>query len=182
MAKIDKEYVLRMEGMMAACDIVRKGGLEALEKDIKYRGITQSPATISTSRMGELFAYIGNNVYCNVLTIAGIVLHEKFGFGKKRLHDFALAFKQSTQNTMDIDYIGEHYVSLEDYGNFLKDELGMDINIATISMCQELADGQDPNIGRVKLDRVIEELKIGKFNVAASYLEKRFGGLYVSKK
>ena len=42
MAKVNKEYEARMQGMIYACNLAEKEGLEALKNDIKMRGITKA--------------------------------------------------------------------------------------------------------------------------------------------
>lgn len=177
MGKIDKEYRLRMEGMIAACAIAERDGIQALKKDIQHRGILKAPITITDAQIEEFFGMISSNIYHNTLTIAAMVLHDKYGFGSKRLNDFATYFANYTKSSMDLDYLGEHYVTLEDYAIYLREELGVDINVAKVSLCQELADKQDPNIGRIKLDRAVEILREKRFMAAASYLQNRCGGV-----
>ena len=43
MAKMDKEYEARMQGMLYAANIVKEHDLEYLEKEIKRRGVIKSP-------------------------------------------------------------------------------------------------------------------------------------------
>ncbi|MFI3171420.1 MAG: hypothetical protein R3Y58_03475 [Eubacteriales bacterium] len=177
MGKIDKEYKLRMEGMIAACAIAERDGVDALKKDIQHRGIVKAPITIPEAKIKEFFETISGNVYYNTLTIAAIVLHDKYKFGSKRLKDFAEYFATYTKSSMDLDYLGEHYVTLDDYAIYLRDELGVDVDVAKVSMCQEIADSHDPNIGRIRLDKAVDILRERKFMAAASYLQNKCGGV-----
>ncbi len=183
LGKINKEYRLRMEGMIAACAIAERDGVDALKKDIQHRGIVKAPITITDAQIQEFFGMISSNVYHNTLTIAAMVLHDKYKFGSKRLNDFATYFANYTKSSMDLDYLGEHYVTLEDYAIYLREELGVDVNVAKVSLCQELADSQDDNVGRIRLDKAVEILRERRFMAAASYLQNKCGGVtYVEKR
>lgn len=42
-------------------------------------------------------------------------LHDTFGFGQKRLQQFMTEFDKATSDLMNLDYMGEHYVTLAGY-------------------------------------------------------------------
>ena len=58
-----------------------------------------------------------------------MALNTAFGFGKKRFARLKEAFDKHTRDVMDFDYLGNHYVSLEDYANYLNKKYGCDIDV-----------------------------------------------------
>ena len=46
MGKINKEFQLRMQGILHAREVVAKDGLEGLDKEIKMRGFMQAPLVL----------------------------------------------------------------------------------------------------------------------------------------
>ena len=80
-----KEYERgREDGLDLALRIVRDGGIEALEREIKFRGIT-GVHTSSASKDLDKAAQKIKEMTLDTFTILGIaVLHDDFGFGQIR--------------------------------------------------------------------------------------------------
>ena len=51
MAKINKEQRLYLDGMAFAFKIAKSGGLEALEKEITFRGVNDIPLNVSSNEL-----------------------------------------------------------------------------------------------------------------------------------
>ena len=85
MAKIDKEYEARMQGMIYACNLAEKEGLEALKNDIKMRGITKAPLNASQKEIAGLVETLSENLYtlnknkCTKLVINHLIFCIKYG-------------------------------------------------------------------------------------------------------
>lgn len=173
MAKEDKEYNLRMQGTIYAYNLVKKEGIEALEKDIRMRNVMRAPMKFTSSQMREFWDSLSQNLYNTMLTTTALVLHEKYGFGKKRLQDFKKHYDKAVNDTLDLDYIGIHYVTLADYATYLNKELGMEINTEIVAVCQDSYDEGNPNYKMADIDRVIRELREHGFKDAAMFLEKK---------
>ena len=111
----DKFYEARIIGYIAAFQKAKKEGIEALERDIKKRNIVRADLNIPERSMDELFGELSKNLYHNTMTAVAWTLHDVYGFGKKRILDFKKAFDKTVKDTLDLDYMGEHYVKLEDF-------------------------------------------------------------------
>lgn len=53
MAKRDKEYEARMQGMLYSVNVVKESGLEALEKDINKRGVLKAPLAYTDKQIED---------------------------------------------------------------------------------------------------------------------------------
>lgn len=113
------------------------------------------------------------NLYATMTTVAGMVLREHFGFGKQRLLKFRNEFQNMIKSALDLDYLGSHYVTLEDYANELNEQFDMGIDVSRVRNCQGSYDETDAKFRTVKLDKVLEELRAGGFEDAAQFLEKK---------
>ena len=105
-------------------------------------------------------------------TVAGMVLRENFGFGKQRLLKFRNEFQNMTKSALDLDYLGSHYVTLEDYANELNEQFDMEIDASRVRNCQGSYDETDAKFRTVKLDKVLEELRALIFLSANNLLWK----------
>ena len=131
MAKVDKEYTWRMQGMTHALEVVRENGIEALAKEVKMRGFTRVPLGVPDSEWRRFVDVISTNLYNMTITTAAMALHDGFGFGKDRLRKWKSVFDKKVEHAMNIDWLGEHYVSFEDYANYLNElyDIGIEINV-----------------------------------------------------
>lgn len=119
MSKPNKEFEQRMQGMIYALNIAKSDGIEALESDIRKRGVTRAPMKFKQKDIDEMLEFMSKNLYQTSMSVWFMTLNEVYGFGKKRLKRLKDAFDKNTSILMDFDYIGNHYVDLEDYANFL---------------------------------------------------------------
>lgn len=177
MAKRDKDFESRMQGMIYACNLVEKEGLEALKEDIKMRGITSLPIQISNAKAGELINELAENLYTTFLTMTMIALEDAYGFKKVRLMRFKESFDKHTKATYDMDWLGKHYVSIPEYARFLRDECGIDLNdkfIEIATKCQSSTDKSHPDYKMVHLNRLVAELSENGHEKAAEWLLQRF--------
>lgn len=85
MAKAQKEFESRMQGMLYAHKIVKEQGLDALTKEIKMRNMLKVDLWAKKGEVEELYDNLSENVYMNMLCTFMYTLHESFGFGEKRL-------------------------------------------------------------------------------------------------
>ena len=169
----DKEFEARMQGMIYALNVVKESGVEALEQDMKKRNILKLPVTVSEKKMHEYFGTIARNLYNNTLTAVAYTLHNSYGFGRKRIHKFKEAFDKTVQYTLDLDYLGGHFVRLEDYAIELNEkyDLGIDINI--VAVCQEKYDKDDDRYRMCRVDSIIDSLRKNGFADAAMFIENK---------
>lgn len=169
----DKEFEARMQGMIYAYNLVKEGGIEALNNDLKKRNFLKAPFNVSVKEMEAYYHNISENVYHNMITAVCYTLHDVFGFGKKRITDFMMAFNKNVMHTRDFDYMGEHYVKMEDYAIELNEKFKLGIDVERVAACAELTDQADENYRMCKIDDVLRELKRCGFEDAAVFLEKK---------
>lgn len=177
MAKVNKEYEARMQGMIYACNLAETQGIEALKEDIKMRGITKAPLNASQKEIAGLVETICENLYTTFLTMTMIALEDAYGFKKIRLMRFKEAFDKQTIATYDMDWLGKHYISIPEYARYLRDECGIDLSddfIEVATRCQSATDNGNLSYKKVQLERLIEELEASGHVKAAEWLLKRF--------
>lgn len=169
----DKEFEIRMQGMIYAYNLVKEGGIEALTTDMKRRNFLRAPMKFTAKQIKEFYSEISANLYNNMLTTVCYTLNNSFGFGAKRIRDFKNAFDNHVQYTLDLDYMGEHYVKLEDYAVELNEKFNMGIDVNRVAFCQDSHDQKEEKFRMCKVDRVIHELRENGFNEAAAFLEAK---------
>lgn len=86
----------REDGMYLALKIVREGGLEALEKEIRFRNITGIKTSLAMKEIEGATQEIKNNVIDTITCLAVHTLHDEFGFGKERAARFMERFQEKT--------------------------------------------------------------------------------------
>ena len=123
--------------------------------------------------MHEYFGIISQNLYNNALTAVAYTLHCDYGFGPKRIKEFKKAFDKNVQATLDLDYLGSHYVKLEDFAVEMNEKFNMGIDINRVATCQENYDKGDKGYKMCNIEKVLRELKENGFKDAAMFLEKR---------
>lgn len=173
MAKTDKIFEWTMHGMISARNIVKEKGLEELEKEIRLRGLLKVPITITKEKVDKWAEGIKENMYNNMLTATLYALHEEFGFGKERLKRFRDKYNDIALQAMDLDWLGQHYVSLEDYATELNEKYDMKLDSDSIGNNQNSYEVSVDMKDRCKLDRVLEELRNNGYSDAAAFLERK---------
>lgn len=174
MAKRDSEYEWRMQGMIYACNIAKEQGVEALERDIKKRGMLKAPLKFSQKQMDEFVEYCSHNLYANMFATMAYSLHELYGFGGERIKKLQEHIGKLVNNVMDMDYMGEHYIRLEDYAIELNEKYNLGIDVARIASCQDLVDEKEESgFHLAKIEKVCEEMREAGFQDAAAWLEKK---------
>lgn len=86
----------REDGLYLALKIVREGGLEALEKEIRFRNITGIKTSFAMKEIEGATQEIKNNTIDTVTCLAVHTLHDEFGFGKERAARFMERFQEKT--------------------------------------------------------------------------------------
>lgn len=169
----DKEYEVRMQGMIYALNKTKTEGVEALERDIRKRNITKIVMNVPEKEMDRIFAELGENVRNTVFTLVFTALYDVFGFREKRLKKFRDYVNKLFNDIFDLDYMGEHYVRLEDFAIEMNEKYNMGIDLRRVIVCQGLQDKEDKRYHMMKAERVIQELKAAGFEDAAKFLEAK---------
>ena len=123
MAKLDKVEQARREGMDYALTIAREKGIEGLEDEIKFRGISKVPIAVSRAAMEEGLAMIKSQTLDCMMLLSAVTLHDEFGFGHKRLGRFIDRLNLKANCT------AEGYISWVEHLEILKEECNVRLNI-----------------------------------------------------
>lgn len=118
-----KDEQCRREGMAYALKIAKEKGIEALEQECKFRGATQIPLSVSRKACDEVITKIKMNTIDTVIILSAMTLRDEFGFGKKRIEQFAERFNMKAECIMD------DYTNWDEQIAILKEECGLDFNI-----------------------------------------------------
>lgn len=124
--KMTKEYRIEMEAMSKALSIAKEKGIDALEEELKMRGATKMPLTVSAAKGKEWMEQAMNEMLETVVLMSISVLHDEFGFGEKRLNKFLDRYAEKT------DCMAHGYVNWEDLQEEMKEKLGKDFNISSL--------------------------------------------------
>lgn len=174
MSRVNKEYKNFMAGMMKAQNIVEKEGKEALKVEIKKRGFYNIPVTISSGECDKFIEDLAKNLHTTIMIMVATTLDCDFGFGKKRLEKFKAAFDKRTLQTMDMNWVGNHYVTLEDYAKELNAKYDWDLDESIAQTCQATADAGNKKYKMVRLERLVAELAKHGHTEAADWLLKEW--------
>lgn len=173
MSRPSKEYQNRMEGMVAALNIAKSGGVEALERDIRMRGFLRAPLKMTTKELDEFTDFVTRNVYSTTMSVWFMTFVSELGFGKKRLHRLKEAFDKNTMQIVDFDYLGNHYTSLEDYAVYLNEKYNCGIDVMRVSMCQEASSYEQEKKHMANVWELINVLRENGYEEAAVFIEKK---------
>jgi len=123
MGKVDDYTSGRAAGMLLARDIVKKDGLEELEKEIHFRNITGINTILSKKELEKACEKIKVRTLDTMLTIAVATLHDEFGFGQARCKRFI------DRLNLKADCLVDDMASWDDYVKLIKDEIGIEMTI-----------------------------------------------------
>lgn len=120
--KISKEEQARRDGMAYALKVAKEKGIDGLEDEIKMRGCSIAPCTISQKELNELKKNISNNAIVSITAMSAYVLRWEFGFGDKRIN----RFKDCVNDLADS--IVRDYLTVDDILEELKSDYGIDLS------------------------------------------------------
>ena len=126
MGKIDAMMAGRNEGLAYALEIVKKGGVEALEEEIRMRRLQGISLNISAKEVAAMKREISSQTVATVSAAACLTLHDAFGFGQQR----GLKFLHRFEGKMEAAVDPTSGVTLEDYLAAVKDEMGIDLQVS----------------------------------------------------
>lgn len=114
----------REDGLDLARRIVKQGGIEALEKECRFRGVTGIHTSLARKDLDKASEKIKQLVSecCVIMAIA--VLHDEFGFGQKRCQKFMAGMDKVS------DYIDQGLAEWIDYVQAIKEELGIELSFS----------------------------------------------------
>lgn len=113
----------RDDGLRLALKIVKDGGIEGLEKELKFRGTTGINVGLCAKDLNKAAEPI-KQMTLDTFTILGIAcLHDEFGFGQTRC--------QRWLDKMDegASYLVDDLATWQDYIDSIKEQLNLTVNI-----------------------------------------------------
>ena len=91
----------REDGLAMALEIVQKGGVEALEKEIYFRNLTRIRTPLDLEELNQATDKIKRNTISTVIALTIATLMDEFGFGKERIRRFRNRFDGKAECVMD---------------------------------------------------------------------------------
>lgn len=173
MAKLNKEYKWRMEGMLYAHKIATEKGLEALTDEIKMRGIMKLDIWMTQEDAARAHEFLALNLYQTIMTTVLAALNNTFGFGKKRLKEFKAEYDTLASNVADLNWHGEHYVRFRDYAKELNEKYDIGLDLARIDAIEDNNNENNKTYRKLDLRETCEFLKREGYEDAAACLESK---------
>lgn len=173
----NKEFEYRMSGINFAYDIVKKEGIEGLEKEIQRRNITKLPISVTKAECDRVWHELTENVYHNITTTFLYVLVEKCDMDQDDILAILDKYNETVKDCMDMDFLGEHYVRMEDYAIELNARLGLDLDINRIAACQDHYDetNDDSKYHLIRIEKIIKYLEDNGYIAASQFLKNKMG-------
>ncbi len=113
----------REDGLSLALRIAKEGGIEALEKEIRFRGVTGVHTSLASKDLDKAAEKI-KEITLDTFTVMSVaVLHDEFGFGEKRCQRYMDGINKAAE------YIVDGLVTWPDYIAAIKEEIGLDLRI-----------------------------------------------------
>lgn len=113
----------REDGLDLAYRIVQHGGIEALKKELKFRGVTGIKTSLAAKDLGKAGEAIKEMTLDTITILALAVLHDDFGFGEKRCQKFMDGMDRGAQ------FLVEDLATWPDYIESIKEQMGIDVTI-----------------------------------------------------
>ena len=124
MSRKDREMQqYRNDGMAYAYKIAKEKGIDALEKEIKYRKATFLPSAGQEKDVTKFVDETKENCLDTVLIMAMMVLRDEFDFGEVRLNRFKERFNRKA------DVLVANNATWKDLQEILKEEANIDTKI-----------------------------------------------------
>lgn len=111
----------REDGLDLALRIVRQGGLEALEKECRFRNITGIHTSLAVKDLDKASEKIKEVIADCYVVLSLAVLHDVFQFGEVRCQRFRNGLDKAA------DYINDGLAEWIDYVNSIKEEMGIEL-------------------------------------------------------
>lgn len=123
MSKMTDYQAGREDGLLLAERIVKEGGLERLQEEIKYRGITGVHTQLAKKEIEKASEVIKMTTIDIILLLALSTVRDEFGFGEKRMQ--RLINRMEKKATC---LIGD-MATWEDFRETIKKEMGIEVNV-----------------------------------------------------
>ncbi|HIY02657.1 MAG TPA: hypothetical protein IAA26_12570 [Candidatus Blautia faecipullorum] len=113
----------REDGLSLALRIAKEGGIEALEKEIRFRNVTGVHTSLASKDLDKAAEKI-KEITLDTFTVMSVaVLHDEFGFGEKRCPRYMDGINKAAE------YIVDELATWPDYIAAIKEQIGLDLRI-----------------------------------------------------
>lgn len=113
----------REDGLSLALRIAKEGGIEALEREIRFRGVTGIHTSLASKDLDKASEQI-KEITLDTFTVMSVaVLHDEFGFGEKRCQRYMDGINKAAE------YIVDGLATWPDYIAEIKEQIGLDLRI-----------------------------------------------------
>lgn len=126
----------RNDGLALAAKIIKEGGVEALEAEIRQRGVCGVNTNLTMKELDEALFPIKSNCIDTVMALFLAVLRDEFGFGKARLE------RARDRFSLKANCLGE-YVKWADIVKTIEEETGVKVEIRNMDELDTVWTSQD---------------------------------------
>ena len=121
--KMNEYMTGREDGLLLALKIVKDGGVEELEKEIRFRNISGIRVPLAKKDLDKATLKIKEQLLDTVTVLSVATLHDEFGFRKKRCEQFLTRFNKKAECLI------ADMASWDDYIEVIREELGLELVI-----------------------------------------------------
>lgn len=112
----------RNDGLALALKIVREGGADALEKEIRQRGVTGIHVNLTQEELIQALNPIKDMTVRTILAMSVATLRDEYGFGRERLQRFIDRFMRKT------DCLTDDFITWRDICENIEEETGISLS------------------------------------------------------
>ena len=172
MSRKMKEYMQgRHDGIVYCLGRVEKEGLQAVKNDHLTRDRLKIKYDIPKEAIESLYNLLNVRLYNSLKTIYLFTIHDKYGFGKKRLKDLEKHIDNNSLCLLSYDQFGNTYLKFMDMAKELN-ELGIDIDLETIrTIDQENETEWTKDVRHVTLLGLYEYMDMHRDKSVAEFME-----------
>ena len=168
-ANYNKMMEDRISGMTYAWDFIKQNGMEAFEKELRFRKATFVQLEVDKERCDLIFDQCVTRMYNTFITAVTKVLNESYGFGGKRLREFFIHFNHLCEDMCMTDCYGERYFTMADYAKEFNDKYHLGIDLDKVQTVDAL---NDKTLNHsVDLQAVADMLRMAGYKDAAAFID-----------
>lgn len=123
MSKMTDYQSGREDGLLLAERIVKEGGLERLQEEIKYRGITGIHTQLAKKEIEKASEVIKMTTIDTILLLALSTVRDELGFGEKRMQRLINRIEKKATCLIG------NMATWEDFREMIKEETGIEVNV-----------------------------------------------------
>lgn len=123
MSKVDEMNTARLQGMDYAFRQIKKEGLDEFEKELRWRMNHGISLRLTQKELDKSSMEFKQQFVAMTVCVAILVLHDEFGFGKKRLKQFENRYNVKSESLLS------DYVNWDDYVGLVSEITGEEFGI-----------------------------------------------------